>query len=198
MSKEASESAVLTYLSSSPDVAISDTYPWSSNNNCDHAAVVGAIKSLLVDQYVTAENLETSFYTLTDEGKSILSDGSQEMAVLKVLNAAGKLSVADLQSKVGKNIAKIGMGNCMKAKWVKKEGQDLIALKKENEVEDTVQKILQNLKEADFRPEALSDKVSAILQCIFLCEDVFSLVISAFEFLKLYESNPLIHIFNPR
>lgn len=158
MSKEASESAVLTYLSSSPDVTISDTYPWSSNNNCDHAAVVGAIKSLLVDQYVTAENLETSFYTLTDEGKSILSDGSQEMAVLKVLNAAGKLSVADLQSKVGKNIAKIGMGNCMKAKWVKKDGQDLIALKKENEVEDTVQKILQNLKEADFRPEALSDK----------------------------------------
>jgi len=158
MSTEASEAAVLTFLSSSPEAVITDTYPWSASNKFDHAAVVGAIKSLLVDQYVTAENLETSFYTLTKEGESILFDGSQEMLVLKALNEAGKLSIADLQSKVGKNVAKIGMGNCMKAKWVKKDGLELVPLKKDDEVEDTVQKILQALKETGFRPDALSDK----------------------------------------
>ena len=52
------------------------------------------------------------------------------------------------------------MGNCMKAKWVKKDGADLVPLKKDDEVEDTVQKVLQALKEADFSPDALSDKVS--------------------------------------
>ncbi|MGK3735756.1 MAG: phenylalanyl-tRNA synthetase alpha chain [Bacillariaceae sp.] len=162
MSTQTSEAALLTFLSSSPEAVITDTYPWSESNKFDHATVVGAIKSLLVDQYVTAENVEKSFYTLTKEGESIVSDGSQEVLVLKALNEAGKLSIADLQTKVGKNVAKIGMGNCMKAKWVKKDGPDLVPLKKDDEVEDTVQKILQTLKEADFRPDALSDKVSLI------------------------------------
>lgn len=158
MSKEACESAILLFLSSSADTVITDTYPWSSMNEIDHVVVVGAIKSLLVDQYVTADNLETSFYALTDEGKSILSDGSQEMIVLKALNEVGKLSVADLQKKLGKNVAKIGMGNCMKTKWVKKDGQDLLPLKKLDEVQDTVQNVLLELKAADFSSDALSDK----------------------------------------
>jgi len=158
MSTEASEAAILTFLASSPEATIPDTFPWSESNKLDHATVVGAIKSLLAEQYLAVENLETKFFTLTKEGESILIDGSQEAIVLKALNAEGKLSMADLQAKVGKNVAKIGMGNCMKAKWVKKDGADLVPLKKDDEVEDTVQKVLQALKEADFSPDALSDK----------------------------------------
>jgi len=160
MSTEDAEGAILTFLSSSPEAVIPDTHPWSASNNIDHAKVVGAIKSLLVEQYVTAEDLKESFYTLTKEGDSIVADGSQEVLVLKALNEAGKLSVADLQAKVGKNVAKIGMGNCMKAKWIKKDGGDLVPVKKDEEVEDTVQKLLLELKAADFKPDAISDKVS--------------------------------------
>ena len=162
MSAEDSEVAILTFLSSSPDAVIPDTHPWSASENLDHAKVVGAIKSLLVEQYVAAEDLKTSFYSLTKEGESIIADGSQEILVLKALNEAGKLSMGDLQAKVGKNVAKIGMGNCMKAKWIKKDGGNLAPLKKDDEVEDSVQKLLLELKAADFKPDSISDKVSAM------------------------------------
>ena len=159
MSTEDSEAAILTFLSSAPDAVIPDTHPWAASNNLDHAKVVGAIKSLMVEQYVAAEDLKTSFYDLTDEGNSVMNNGSQEVLVLKALNESGKLSMGDLQAKVGKNVAKIGMGNCMKAKWIKKDGGDLVPLKKDDEVEDSVQKLLLDLKAADFKLDAMSDKV---------------------------------------
>ncbi len=156
---ETSETAILTYLASSPEAVIEDTFPWSEKNKLDHAAVVGAIKSLLAEEYVQAGNLATSFYALTEEGQSILDYGSQEVVVLKALNEAGKLSLPDLQGKVGKDVAKIGMGNCMKKKWVKKDGADLVPMMKDNEVEDEVQILLKKLAEGGFSEDALADKV---------------------------------------
>jgi len=164
MSVEDSEAAILTFLSSSPDATIDDTYPWATSNNFDHAKVVGAIKSLMVEQYVAAEDLKKTFYSLTEEGESVVANGSQEILVLKALNEAGKLSMGDLQSKVGKNVAKIGMGNCMKAKWIKKDGGDLVPLKKNDEVEDAVQKLLLDLKAADFKTDAISEKTAKDLK----------------------------------
>jgi phenylalanyl-tRNA synthetase alpha chain len=161
MTTEESESAILSFLSTSPETIIDDTYPWAHSNNLDHKAVVGAIKSLLADQYIVVDNLETSFYAFTGEGESIVSNGSQEIAVLKALNDAGKLSIPDLQDKVGKDVAKIGMGNCMKSKWIKKDGSDLVPVKTTDEVEDTVQKQLQAMKDADFKIDALPEKVSS-------------------------------------
>lgn len=156
---EVSETAILTYLASSPEAVIEDTFPWSELQQLDHTAVVGAIKSLLADEYVQAENLATSFYALTEEGQSILDHGSQEVVVLKALNEAGKLSLPDLQAKVGMDVAKIGMGNCMKKKWVKKDGADLVPLMKDEEVQDEVQVLLKQLAEGGFSETALSDKV---------------------------------------
>ena len=157
---EASETAILTYLASSPDAVIEDTFPWSEQQHLDHATVVGAIKSLLADNYVQAENLATSFYSLTEEGQSILDHGSQEVIVLRALNEAGKLSLADLEAKVGsKEVTKIGMGNCMKKKWVKKDGADLVPLKTMEEVEDEVQALLKALAAGGFAESALAEKV---------------------------------------
>jgi phenylalanyl-tRNA synthetase alpha chain len=159
MTTEASEEAILTFLSTSPEAVIEDTFPWSESSSLNHATVVGAIKSLLPDQYVIAENLETSFYSLTKEGEDILANGSQEVLVLKALNEAGRLPMTELQSKVGDDVAKIGMGNCMKSKWAKKDGTDLVPLKKDDEVTDVIRNQLQALKDADFRVDAVSDKV---------------------------------------
>ena len=157
---DASEAAILKHLSSGEDAVIDDTFPWSSANKLDHLAVVGAIKSLLADEYVKVEDLKASFYTLTAEGQSILENGAQEVIVLKALNEAGQLSRTDLETKVGKNISKIGMGNCMKKKWIKKEGDNLVPLKKNDEVEDEVQKTLKGLSDANFAVDGISDKVS--------------------------------------
>ena len=165
MTEASSEEAILTFLSSSPDAVIEDTFPWSASQNLNHAAVVGSVKSLLVEEYVANEALSTSFYSLTEEGESILKDGAQEIVVLKALVEAGKLSMVDLQTKVGKNIAKIGMGNCMKLKWVKKDGADLVPLKQLTEVTDEVQVALIALKEAEYALTGLSDKVNIETAC---------------------------------
>ena len=157
---EVSETKILTHLSTSADAVIEDTFPWSEASNVDHAAVVGSIKSLLVDELIVAENLSSSFYTLTGEGESILANGSQEFAVLQALEEAGSISLPELEAKVGKAIAKIGMGNCMKKKWIKKDGGNLAPLKKTSEVTDEVQVLLKKLAEADYSQDAISDKVS--------------------------------------
>lgn len=157
---EASETAILTYLSSSPDAVIEDTFPWSENQQLDHLKVIGAIKSLLADELITSEDITTSFYSLEPEAESILANGSQEMVVLRALNEVERCSVADLQAKVGKDVAKIGMGNCMKNKWIRKDGADLVAVKTMNEVSDETQEALQKLKDANFAEDALDDKTS--------------------------------------
>lgn len=93
---------------------------------------MGAVKSLLVDAYITATEISTTFFVLTDEGQNIVKNGqSQEMAVFKAVLAAGDegVGIKDLDKVVdgGKAVAKIGMGNCMKLKWIGKNGANLVA-----------------------------------------------------------------------
>jgi phenylalanyl-tRNA synthetase alpha chain len=154
---EVCEAAILNHLSSSE--AIEDTFPWSEASNLDHLAVVGAVKSLLADDYVSASDLSASFCTLTKEAEAIVTNGSQEMLVLKALTEFGKLSIPELQQKVGKDAAKIGMGNCMKNNWVKKDGAYLVPIRKADEVEDTVQISLQKLVDTNGDTGAVDSKV---------------------------------------
>lgn len=160
---EACEEAILAHLAKANDATIEDTFPWSSEKKLDHLAVVGALKSLEADAFVVTEPLSTSFFTFTKEGESILANGAQEMLVLKALEKAGKMSIPDLQGAVGKDVAKIGMGNCMKNKWIKKDGGDLVPVKKLEEVKDEVQASLKALSDAKFDPESLDKKVRSRL-----------------------------------
>jgi phenylalanyl-tRNA synthetase alpha chain len=156
---EACETSILTYLSTSPGAVIADTVPWAEESKLDHKMVVGVVKSLLAEGYVATEDLSQSYFTISPEAETILANGSQEMLVLLALEKAGKLSMPDLQAAVGKDIAKIGMGNCMKNKWVKKEGADLVPLKKVEELQDEVQISLKALQDGKFAPDAIDEKV---------------------------------------
>jgi len=168
MATEACETAILSFLASDETACIEDTHPWAESSQLDPLVVLGAVNSLLSEGYVTATDLTTSFYTLSDEAKSILKDGSQEMLVLKAINAAGKLSLPDLDAAVGKNVSKIGMGNCMRSKWIKKDGADLVPLKTVEEVEDTIQKALQTLSEGGFALDAIDAKVGSFISFLYL------------------------------
>ena len=155
----AEEAAILGFLSSNE--CIEDTFPWSGEKKLDHKAVVGAVKSLSVDDYVSSSDLSFSYFTLSKEAETILENGSQEYLVFKaIVEKEGGMGMPDLQSAVGKNVAKIGMGNCMKAKWIKKDGANLVAVKTLDEVSDETQATLKSLKDADGSPDALDDKVS--------------------------------------
>jgi len=156
---EACEEAILAHLAKAEDAKIDDTFPWSEATSLDHLSVVGALKSLEADAFVVTEPLSSSFYSLSKEGEGILANGSQEILVLKALEGAGKLSLPDLQKAVGKDVAKIGMGNCMKNKWIKKDGGDLVPTKSCADVQDEVQDMLKSLSDAKFDPESLDKKV---------------------------------------
>jgi len=139
------EKQILVYLNENG--VINDSYPWSQEFGFVHDKAVGSAKSLSVIQYVVMENLSKSFYALTDQGSAVIKDGSQEFRVFQAVKEAGKLSMGDLQTKVGKDVSKVGMANCMKNKWIKKEGGDLIAIV--DSVEDVAQSQLQSLDNMD-------------------------------------------------
>lgn len=149
---EAIEEAILQHLSTAPDAIIEDTFPWADTNHFDHNAVVGSVKSLSVEAYVSATELSTSFYILSEEAQQVLTHGSHEVRVLRALAHAGQdgLTMVDLQSKVGgKDVCKIGMGNCMKNKWAKKDGDRLVALLNVDNVTDETQAQLQKVQQAN-------------------------------------------------
>lgn len=158
---EICENSILTYLATNETscTTIVDTYPWAMMNHLDPLVVIGAVNSLLTEGYVSATDLTTSFYTLSTEGQSILEHGSQEMRVLRAIQMAGRISMTDLEKNVGTEVTKIGMGNCMKNKWVKKEGTDLVPLITMEEAEDSVQKALHLLQSGGFALDAIDDKV---------------------------------------
>jgi phenylalanyl-tRNA synthetase alpha chain len=165
---EACESQILKHLAVSDDASIKDTFYWAEEQGIDHNVVVGAVKSLLVDAYVSSEDLSSSFFVLTKEGEGIVSDGSQEIRVLVALNdgdAAGEgLTMPQLQEKVGKNICKIGLGNCMKNKWAKKQGDKVIALKSMDGMLDDTQADLQRIAKSGGKLDSVEDKAAAGLK----------------------------------
>jgi phenylalanyl-tRNA synthetase alpha chain len=152
------ESSILQHLELND--AIEDTFPWSEALSLDHKVVVGAVKSLLVEGYVTSSDISFSYYTQSPEAAAIVEKGTQEIIVLKALNDAGRMTLADLDPVVGKDVSKIGVGTCMKNQWVKKDGADLVPLKTMDQVTDAVQEDLKTLIAKDGSVDALDEKVS--------------------------------------
>ena len=67
------EQTVLTKLMNS--MTIEDTYDYATELNIDHQVLVGTLKSLLTDRYITDEPLSTSYWIITEEAKKICASG---------------------------------------------------------------------------------------------------------------------------
>jgi phenylalanyl-tRNA synthetase alpha chain len=167
---ELCENRILSYLSTSDTICIDDTYPWSIAQELDPLIVIGAVQSLLSEQYVTSQDLSTTFYTLTSEGEFILENGSQEMIVYNTIktlsntkhgNTNSPITMEDIETTINnKDICKIGFGNCLKNKWITKQGNEYTIVSSDTELLlDTVQIALRTLSEGDGRVEAIDDKV---------------------------------------
>jgi phenylalanyl-tRNA synthetase alpha chain len=192
---EACENMILTHLASSSDAVISDSYEWSALHGLDHNEVVGAMKSLMVEDYVQSSDLVSTFSVLSSEAEGILLHGSQEMMVMAALldveedgqqKCSRGLTVADLQQKLGSDVCKIGMGNCLKNKWAKKDGDRIVPLKNNlDDVVDEVKASLQILVENKGSMDALGEKVrfSHCFPVVFF---------SPFIFLCINETIPIV------
>jgi len=153
------ESLILSHLSTSPSARIADTLQWSASSNLEHNLVIGAVKSLSVEAYVSATELKTEHYSMSSEAEDIIANGSQEFAVVSALmeSGAGGMSIPELMGAVGKDVYKIGFGKCMKNKWAKKTGDTLIALKVKGDVTDETRDHLNALKQVNGDVTATAD-----------------------------------------
>lgn len=134
-SAEAVEQLILSALHK--DGCIENSWHFAENAGLEHQTVVGGIKSLLVDRYVLDEPLHMTYWELTGEGRTVSENGSPEITVFNIIAGSEgcSLSVTDLNQLAG-GAAKIGLGACMKNKWIKKEGSNLV--KATESVHDTV------------------------------------------------------------
>jgi phenylalanyl-tRNA synthetase alpha chain len=135
------EALILSTLASTNEIA--DTWQFAQQHSLDHQEVVGAIKSLLVDAYVADSPLSATIWSVSEEGAGVLQYGSPEIQVLRAVIAAGSLSIASLNSQLGE-VAKIGMGVCMKNKWIAKNGENVDALVQD--VQDETANVLQQVQ----------------------------------------------------
>jgi len=164
------ESTILTALASGSDATIPDSFTFATTSNLDHNSIVGTCKSLQTDAYVTLTERSTQFYVLGKEAESIVKDGSQEIRVLSALIAAGTdgLGMPELQSSVGKDVCKIGMGNCLKNKWAKKDKASgkLIAAVTELPTDDVKEQLvaLKSAASEEENTKCVDDKAAAALK----------------------------------
>lgn len=135
------------------DGLIADTWEMAALLNIDHQILVGVVKSLLVDKYIVEEPLSTTYWALTPEGEQVAQQGSPEIQVLNAVPTEG-ISLAELQTVLGE-VAKIGMGVCMKNKWIKKDGDRVVRVAEG--VQDDTASILRAVLTSDAAAIAQND-----------------------------------------
>jgi phenylalanyl-tRNA synthetase alpha chain len=141
------EQKILSTLAASD--AINDTWEFAAAENVDHQVLVGVLKSLLSDRYVIDEPIARTLWTLTPEGESIAQSGSPEYQVYEAVPKSGA-SMAHVQQLLGEK-CKIGLGPCMKNKWIKKDGDNLIRIN-DNVIDETallLRDLLNNIVVSD-------------------------------------------------
>lgn len=77
---------------------------------------------------VVSEQVTVDVHGLTAEGNAIAQNGSHEYLVWSALPSLDgtPLTAQEIQTKVGKDVAKVGQGNAMKNKWVTKKGDGFV------------------------------------------------------------------------
>jgi len=98
---------------------IADTADLCVSLGLTPAKVDAALKSLLVDEFVVLEVIERRKIELTAEGQGYVTDGTPEFQYASALVVGAETPKAEIEAKVGAQIAKIGFAKAMKNKWVK-------------------------------------------------------------------------------
>lgn len=126
------------------------TLDLAKENNVDHQKVIGVVKSILaLGNTITAEPVTSKYWELTDEGESILLNGSYEVNLFNAVPSDG-IPQKELMSLPN---AKIGFSQAMSKGWIAIDRSANKVVKKIDSVVDKVQKDLIELK-------AFHDKIS--------------------------------------
>lgn len=116
MTDEQIQQHVLTTLGSKGQIL--NTADMVKELNIQPKLMDAALKSLLVDDYVKLDVIDLKLIELTAEGAGYLVNGTPEFQYANALVKDVETPKAEIESKVGKNIAKIGFQKAMQNKWV--------------------------------------------------------------------------------
>ena len=111
---------VLDELSTSPSAVVRDSLELAAARAYDHAALVGVIKSLAAEGYVTPPTvLKSKAYALTEEGTHVLREGSPEFHFYNALSRDGGSTEEELVAggEISKDAIKNGKKNAMQKRW---------------------------------------------------------------------------------
>nr|XP_018900807.1 PREDICTED: phenylalanine--tRNA ligase alpha subunit [Bemisia tabaci] len=141
---------ILNYLETSHPV---DTLKLASTFEEDHQKVIGAINSLLaLDDIITAENVSSKRWELTEEGKLVCDKGSYEVHLFNAIPSEGinqKQIMADVPN------SKVGFAKAMSKGWILYDKSTNLVTRKVDSVVDEVQADLKSIQ--DGKSEAVTD-----------------------------------------
>ena len=164
------EALLLTTLNSAN--VIEDSFSFAGANGVDHQKLIGAVKSLEGDLYLTAEPLSMKYWELTEEGKGVATNGSPEFQVYKKVGESdgGLMSLESLNEALG-DVAKIGLGQCMKNKWLAKTAEGISLTVPVDSVSDNTASLLSRVGAGE-STSAAEDKELANMKKRKLCVQV--------------------------
>lgn len=118
MDVKKTEGLVLQTIDKSGTIA--NTRDFAEEQKLDLDKFTNVVKSLMSEDYLKGEVISVSYFVLTDEAKTMISNGSPEMAVFRAIPEGGA-GIDVVQAAVGKDAYKIGMSQAMKNRWIKME-----------------------------------------------------------------------------
>lgn len=109
-------------LAALADGVVEDTWAWAATRAVDHQRIVGAVKSLEAEGYVTADATTTEILALTAEAEGYVARGSPEAQLFAALPAGGSaLTEAELEAAFSKEFVAIAKGKALKNKWIARD-----------------------------------------------------------------------------
>ena len=105
-----------TILSQLQGGDIPNTLDFAQKHGVDHNAVIGALKSLAADNYIEMVAEDHEAYKMLSEGEKAMKDGSPEAQIFQMIKDDGS-DKGEIEQLAGA-LAKVGLSQCMQAKWV--------------------------------------------------------------------------------
>ena len=140
---------VLKTLSKSDGpILTADTFPSQS-----FASIKSALDRLQSRSMISYETIDREEAILTKEAEGIAANGSHEARVFDaVMKAMGGLKIKELPTVVGAESAKIGQNTAFRNKWIKKNGDVLVA--NTDSIQDVAREQLVEIQQTRTYPDA--------------------------------------------
>ncbi|GBG27992.1 Phenylalanine--tRNA ligase alpha subunit [Hondaea fermentalgiana] len=127
-----------------------NTLDLATEKGVEHAVTSGVVRTLAADEMVTMDQKESKCFALTKDGEETLAKGSPEMILLQTLPAEGA-PLAEI-----KKAHKVGMGHCMKKKWIQAQDGMVKPVADPTRVADELADILKRVQAGSFAEDSIS------------------------------------------